>query len=97
MHTDYVSMGGKIFFTPLFLPYIRSTLEVHFFDFILGRATPAQNKKKIVRQLFLESKMVHADLVGGGEEPLISVGACWSGWYSRKKCHPPGRQEMLTK
>ena len=40
MHTDYVSMGGKNFFTPLFLPYIRSTLEVHFFDFILGRATP---------------------------------------------------------
>ena len=40
MHTDYVSMGGKKFFTPLFLPYIRSTLEVHFFDFILGRATP---------------------------------------------------------
>ena len=40
MHTDYVSMGGKNFLTPLFLPYIRSTLEVHFFDFILGRATP---------------------------------------------------------
>ena len=40
MHTDHVSMGGKNFFTPLFLPYIRSTLEVHFFDFILGRATP---------------------------------------------------------
>ena len=40
VHTDYVSMGGKKFFTPLFLPYIRSTLEVHFFDFILGRATP---------------------------------------------------------
>ena len=40
MHTDYVSMGGKKIFTPFFLPYIRSTLEVHFFDFILGRATP---------------------------------------------------------
>ena len=22
MHTDYVSMGGKIFFAPLFLPYM---------------------------------------------------------------------------
>ena len=43
MHADYVSMGGKIFFTPLFLPYIRSTLEVHFFDFILGRATPMKH------------------------------------------------------
>ena len=42
MHTDYASMGGKKFFTPLFLPYIRSTLEVHFFDFILGRATPSR-------------------------------------------------------
>ena len=47
MHADYVSMGGKIFFTPLFLPYIRSTLEVHFFDFILGRATPKKGRKKM--------------------------------------------------
>ena len=41
MHTDYVSMGGKKFFTPFFY----HTLEVHFFDFILGWATPQLNLK----------------------------------------------------